>query len=842
MKAQKSKSSDMHANLEKKTTPSDGKDKRNLAKSKLMADLFSGDSENKMEERSDSRPDQLSASSNVRSAKKDKSKLMAELFGNNPTATQESSQNPNSGGDKKSIGGSNTRQTTKKSKDEITFDDDDDDLFGGLGESEKKNTKSVSDSPKDSGFLDSLLAKSNASEKKQTDIKKTSEFILDEKYINMSKAKKEEQESFGGYKPSVGKLDSPRRRTPKKSPATDPFDILGDSQPRRPNLRSGTQRKTLELDDDILGTRRSNKGSNRQQEKEIETKSESDLNKGDAASSASQVKAGNRGKDDWLFNGLGSEASKAKKNTVTEPAEPKEDGTQKPSSSASKSPDWLGSLLSCDKKSSGGSNQVVSTSSMPDGISAPSVHHSPATPHFESKDIGGGHPSKDLNTTLPDAKSASSTTTLVLPASSGTNEQLQLLKEHQDAQLQNAAQMKAQQDLIEAQMALQVQQQQQQMANEIKQQQATMKRYQEAMLNMTQLTPTSVPLANKPDNDDELKDLKVSLRSAEIEVARLQAELDLIRKQHSKEISLLEDAQIRKMNVEKEVWEQTEKRLREERDSAVIELQSKLSALQSEKDNLVTSYDVQLGSVKSEWSHALERTKELYKGMMERMKDEHSEALQRITDLKELELKAAVSASGHVRDVEVVMNQLESNASNLSEITAIINSKQDSALEMTQRALKIKEKQLKDFEAQLSAAQAENGSERGRLNTLIHRLENTLIQQGSEVEKERWSMAQKVMKIEVERQAINEERRHMQHSVETERQNLARAREILMDEHRAMLQDISQKKQELESQRAQLSTQKKLNELHSTNVLANTSAWGLRMENGSCYGAGSICS
>ncbi|XP_042873655.1 uncharacterized protein LOC122254170 [Penaeus japonicus] len=300
----------MHANLEKKTTPSDGKDKRNLAKSKLMADLFSGDSENKMEERSDSRPDQLSASSNVKSAKKDKS----------------------------------------------------------------------------------------------------------------------------------------------------------DSQPRRPNLRSELRRKTLELDDDILGTRRSNKGSNRQQEKEIETKSESDLNKGDAASSASQVKAGNRGKDDWLFNGLGNEASKAKKNTVTEPAEPKEDGTQKPSSSASKSPDWLGSLLSCDKKSSGGSNQVVSTSSMPDGISAPSVHHSPATPHFESKDIGGGHPSKDLNTTLPDAKSASSTTTLVLPASSGTNEQLQLLKEHQDAQLQNAAQMKAQQDLIEAQMALQVQQQQQQMA------------------------------------------------------------------------------------------------------------------------------------------------------------------------------------------------------------------------------------------------------------------------------------------------------------------------------------------------------------------------------------------
>lgn len=68
-----------------------------------------------------------------------------------------------------------------------------------------------------------------------------------------------------------------------------------------------------------------------------------------------------------------------------------------------------------------------------------------------------------------------------------------------------------------------------------------------------------------------------------------------------------------------------------------------------EKESLATTYEAQLGSVKSEWSQAVERTKELYLGMVERMKEEHNAALQRMTDLKELELKAAVSASGHVR-------------------------------------------------------------------------------------------------------------------------------------------------------------------------------------------------
>ncbi len=44
----------------------------------------------------------------------------------------------------------------------------------------------------------------------------------------------------------------------------------------------------------------------------------------------------------------------------------------------------------------------------------------------------------------------------------------------------------------------------------------------------------------------------------------------------------------------------------------------------------------------------------------------------------------------------------------------------------------MKEKQLQDFEEQLVVSRAEAESERGRLNALIHRLENTLLQQGSE--------------------------------------------------------------------------------------------------------------
>ncbi|XP_037777483.1 golgin subfamily A member 4-like [Penaeus monodon] len=590
--------------------------------------------------------------------------------------------------------------------------------------------------------------------------------------------------------------------------------------------------RLFESDDGIQGNMQCKKGPSRLLGKEKETKNESDLNKGDAVSSFKQLQSesqkkavGGGGKSDWLFDGLESEMHQVKNAEIaSKSAEPKEVSIQKKPPSVSKSPNWHGSNLSTDKKHSSEFKQVAPPSNISADFTAPSVQQLKESLHSRSEDNRDGHQSK--------AHSSSSFPPVMHKPSDTDGMQPQLLKEQQEAQVQIAAQIKAQYEQNNLHLTSQIHHHQ--MADEIiKQQQATMKRYQEAILRMDQMTLPPAPLTNMMNtngDDDQLKELTVKLRSAEIEVARLQAELELIHNQHSKELSILENANVRRMNIEKEVWEQTEKHLREEKDSIVKELQSKLSTLQLEKDSLVAAYEVQLGLVKSEWSQALERTKELYMGIMEKMKEEHNGALQRITDLKELELKAAVSATGHVREMEVVMNQLESNASNLSEITAIINSKQDSALEMMQRALKIKEKQLKDFEAQLAATQVENESERGRLSSLIHRLENTLVQQGSEVEKERWSFAQKQMKIEIERQAIAEERRHLQFSVDIERQNLAKAREMLIEEHRGMLQDIAKQKQEIETQQAQLK-KKKLNELYSLNVIPATSHFSLNQGN-----------
>ncbi|XP_068212710.1 fas-binding factor 1-like isoform X2 [Palaemon carinicauda] len=785
--------------------------KKTKSKSQLMADLFNDESPKK-----DS--DKKGNITISEGSKKDKSKLMSDLFGGgdvpDDSITKESPQNKTSASSALKQG-----SAAKRTKDEVTFDDDDD-ILGGIGETKPKS-KAVSDSPKSSGFLDSLLGKSSTTETAKGKKERSSDFVLDEKYKSMGKETKENL-GLGGYLPSSNKSESPNKRTPKKKVSDDPFDFLDNPEPRRRNARSATQQKTFEIDDDdILGNIKSRRGKSKENKDPPQ--------RGSSAKNPSSSKP--RG-DDWLFGSSGS-ADKATKKEIDESlveASVDHETTEGKSGSPKKSQDWLGNLLSSSKKSPTKPPQSSSNANSP-SMKQSSTSQSNKSPKAHL--AHGDHRNVELSkiTTSDRSPVASEVPYAQMQRTSEIHEkeleiqkhltetqtseaaiqmkayQEQLLQQ-QEAKLKALSQMKAQQEELEAHMAQQLRQQQEDYA---KLQESALKRYQGAMTSAIggfNLTPS----VQESKSDESLKEIQVQLRSAEVNAAGLAAELDLIRKQHSDEIAILEESYIKRHQMEKDVWERTEQRLREELKNISSDFQAKIAVVQAEKEALVSSHETQVANIKKEWSHVVDRTKQLYSEMAEKMKEEHNTALERMRYLKDLELNAAISASGHVKEVEAVMLQLESNTANLTDLTSTINTRHESALDITQRALKLREKQLKESEAHLEASRAEAESERGRLNALIVRLESTLMQQGSEVEQDRWRLSQEQMKTEMERKALTEERKHFQFSLQTERQNLAAARESLMSEHKMMLQSIAQEKQELASQRTYLMTHEKVNQ------------------------------
>ncbi|CAL4063576.1 unnamed protein product, partial [Meganyctiphanes norvegica] len=282
------------------------------SKKKLMDDLFS-DSSPKME------TDSKSPSKPIDS-KRDKSKLMDDLFGDSSASKRSPRKSipPQSAKDIES----KQKNVQKKKKDEISFDDyTEDDLFGGFEDAKAK--PKVSAQKKSGGsFMDSLLSKPSTSLTPQKP--KITEFVLEEKYKNLSTkehSKKEDDDIFGSYAPTVEKSNSPRKRTPMKSNKDmDPFDFSMDSR----RQRRDPSNKSFEVDDDdIIGNLKSRRKKTKNQEKEFSPEKEEISRKPSGSRSNEKnvlspqkdlnQKPQNTKNDDWLFGDSVIDTNKVKK-------------------------------------------------------------------------------------------------------------------------------------------------------------------------------------------------------------------------------------------------------------------------------------------------------------------------------------------------------------------------------------------------------------------------------------------------------------------------------------------------------------------------------------------------
>ena len=53
--------------------------------------------------------------------------------------------------------------------------------------------------------------------------------------------------------------------------------------------------------------------------------------------------------------------------------------------------------------------------------------------------------------------------------------------------------------------------------------------------------------------------------------------------------------------------------------------------------------------MRAEWTEALDRSKDMYQAMMDRLKQEQQQTLANVNQLKDMQIQAAVSAAGQLR-------------------------------------------------------------------------------------------------------------------------------------------------------------------------------------------------
>ncbi len=151
-----------------------------------------------------------------------------------------------------------------------------------------------------------------------------------------------------------------------------------------------------------------------------------------------------------------------------------------------------------------------------------------------------------------------------------------------------------------------------------------------------------------------------------------------------------------------EGYENRIKMMRQDQENHLIHLREGKQALQNhidliekEKQDMAQVYKRKSDEIQSECSAEMDKLRQIQREVIERLKDEHEQAISRVKHLKDTEVDAAMAASSHTRTIESVLNLIEDNTKNLDGLSQKVQMGHLVNLNEHEIKLKNKEEQLK---------------------------------------------------------------------------------------------------------------------------------------------------
>ncbi|XP_030911002.1 fas-binding factor 1 isoform X2 [Melopsittacus undulatus] len=211
----------------------------------------------------------------------------------------------------------------------------------------------------------------------------------------------------------------------------------------------------------------------------------------------------------------------------------------------------------------------------------------------------------------------------------------------------------------------------------------------------------------------------------------------------------------------------------------VAELESQVQMLEMER----TQYKLRLESLQQRHQADLDHLESAYRTLVQEMRKDYEEQLQRLKRLKDLEIDAVTSATSHTRSLNGIIEQMEKFSSDLHDLSHKMEAMhQTTSQELAQQW----DKQLKVLEDRLSQQKRDMEEERSRFQEVITRMEFRLSEQ------ERWRLMAEQSKAELLQHSLEEQQRGMTQQLSMERAELEREKSALLKERQKLERDMDQ--------------------------------------------------
>ena len=181
------------------------------------------------------------------------------------------------------------------------------------------------------------------------------------------------------------------------------------------------------------------------------------------------------------------------------------------------------------------------------------------------------------------------------------------------------------------------------------------------------------------------------IKQLEYENQDLHMQLQHNKAHYELQIQLIQDSCENRLRMVKEDRENSLRHFKEEKDI----LQNHIDLIEKEKHELSNMYKRKTDDMQKECDMEIEKLRHIQREAIESLKHEHENVLNRVKQMKETELNAAISATSHTRTIESVLNLIEDNTKNLDDLSQKVQMGHMINMNEHEVQLRNKEEQLK---------------------------------------------------------------------------------------------------------------------------------------------------
>ncbi|XP_032822885.1 fas-binding factor 1 isoform X2 [Petromyzon marinus] len=298
-------------------------------------------------------------------------------------------------------------------------------------------------------------------------------------------------------------------------------------------------------------------------------------------------------------------------------------------------------------------------------------------------------------------------------------------------------------------------------------------------------------------------ELDTKMRRLQMERDQLKSLLDTVQQRHKEDMDILEEGHKQRVRLLQDSWERREASLRQELEEAAGRHSALQREAESERARLASTWQCRVADAEQEAMRQAERLAELQRHSIMEMRRDHEEQIQRLKRLKDQEIDAVTSATSQTRSLNGVIEQMESLSGRMGELTNRVESTHHSSTHELEMETRSRTAQLHELKDRLDRQHRDMEEERARLQYVISKMEARLGEQTRQLEQERWKVKSEQGKMESLKRGLEEERRVMMQQLNLEREELDRAKTLLLKEQEAVMARCGEERKRLAAESAE---------------------------------------